>query len=73
MQKAEGRERGDIREMVSKNACDLLKYHKQIFMTDLVDREEMFAPMFCMDPYHAPLHGDLDQEAVFWRGQDRYA
>ncbi|MCH9811275.1 hypothetical protein K0U07_00765 [bacterium] len=65
LQKIEAKEEGDIREMVSKNACDLLKYHKQIFLTDLVDREEMFAEMFCMDPYHAPLRGDLDQGASF--------
>ena len=65
LQKAEAKAKGDIREMVSKNAADLLKYHNQIFLTDLVDREEMFAPMFCMDPYHAPLYGELDQKASF--------
>lgn len=55
-------EQGDIREMVSKNACDLLKYHKQIFLTELVDREEMFTEMLCMDVYNAPLSGEIDQQ-----------
>ncbi|MCH9616867.1 MAG: hypothetical protein SP4CHLAM5_01420 [Chlamydiia bacterium] len=54
-------DRGDIREMVSKNACDLLKHYKQIFLTELVDREEMFTEMLCMDVYNAPLSGEIDQ------------
>jgi hypothetical protein len=55
-------DKGAIREMVSKNACDLLKHFKQIFLTELVDREEMFTEMLCMDVYNAPLSGEIDQE-----------
>jgi hypothetical protein len=55
-------QKGDIREMVSKNACDLLKHYKQIFLTDLVNREEMFTTMLCMDLYNAPLFGLIDQD-----------
>ena len=58
-------EKGEIREMVSKNACDMLKHHKQIFLTELVDRDEMFTDMFCMDLYNAPIFGEIDQEASF--------
>ena len=61
-EKVKSRSQGAIREMVSKNACDLLKHHKQIFLTDLVDREEMFTDMLCMDVYNAPLVGEIDQE-----------
>lgn len=61
-EKVRREEKGAIREMVSKNACDMLKHHKQVFLTELVDREEMFCDMFCMDVYNAPLIGEIDQD-----------
>ena len=59
------KEKGDIREMVSKNACDMLKHHKQLFLTELIDKEETFTPMICMSVYNAPIVGEIDQEAEF--------
>ena len=63
--KIKRKDRGEVKEMVSKNACDMLKHYKQIFLTDLIDREEMFVKMLCMDLYNAPLIGEIDQEGSF--------
>ncbi|MCH9621063.1 MAG: hypothetical protein S4CHLAM20_04780 [Chlamydiia bacterium] len=60
--KLQRNEKGTIREMVSKNACDMLKHQKQIFLTDLVNRDEQFVDMLCMDVFHAPLIGEIDQK-----------
>lgn len=59
-EKMKGEDRGQIREMVSKNACDLLKHYKQMFLTELVDREEQFTEMLCMQVYQAPIFGEID-------------
>ncbi len=59
-EKMKGEDRGEIREMVSKNACDLLKHYKQMFLTELVDREEQFTEMLCMQVYQAPVFGEIN-------------
>jgi len=63
--KIEKKEKGAIREMVSKNACDMLVHQRQFFLTQLIDKQEPFTPMFCMDLYSAPLTLEIEQEVSF--------
>ena len=66
-EKIKSKHKANIREMVTKNVCDLFKHYKQIFMQGMVDRDEMFTMMFCDDLYNGPLIGEINQEDFDYR------